>query len=192
MFTKITARHVGGTVAAVVFIGTILLANYVIERFGFIPVGFGLTAAAGVFVAGFTLATRDIVQDLLGRGAIVILILIGTGISFAVASPQVAIASATAFLIAETLNFLVYTPLRERSKLGDRRWAAAVSASNLVAAIADTVVFLGIAFGWAIVLPQLPGQLLGKLWATLIYLVVGALIGQVIKARRARTEPAVA
>ena len=91
-----------------------------------------------------------------------------------------AIASAAAFLVAESLDFAVYVPIRKRAKFGDKRWALAVVASNIVGAIADTVVFLGIAFGSAAILPALPGQFVGKLYATVVYLLIGWAVARLV------------
>nr|WP_322002035.1 VUT family protein [Rhodococcus qingshengii] len=149
------------------------MANWLTTRFGFVPVGFGFTATAGTFAAGFALAARDATQDLLGKPKMLAVIAIGAALSYIIADPFIATASAVAFAVAELLNFAVYTPLRNRSKLGDRRWMAAVSASSLIGALADTFIFLAIAFGWAAVLPALAGQLVGKAWATVAYLALG-------------------
>ena len=167
-------RHAVAITAIAVLLGSIILANWVTTDYGFIPVGFGLEATAGTFFAGFALASRDAIQDAWGRWPVVGVILAGTALSFAVSEPFIAIASATAFLVAELLNFAVYTPLRERANLGDRRWAVAVASSNVVGAIADTVLFLGIAFGAAAIMPALAGQLVGKTYATVLYLIIGA------------------
>lgn len=178
-------RHVarvatGLTLSAGLFAG-IVAANYATTRYGFVPVGFGLSATAGTFAAGVTLALRDGIQDIFGRWAILVVIVAGTALSFLVADPAVALASAVAFLLAELLNFAVYTPLRERSRLGDKRWALAVASSNLAGAIADTAVFIGIAFGVTAIMSAMPGQLVGKAWATVIYLVIGAIVGAVLR-----------
>jgi uncharacterized PurR-regulated membrane protein YhhQ (DUF165 family) len=53
----------------------------------------------------------------------------------------------------------VYTPLRRRG------WLAAVAASNIVGLLADSVLFLWLAFGS---LDYLVGQLAGKLWMTVL------------------------
>ena len=166
--------RVAATAAASVgFLGSVLVANYLTTRYGFVPVGFGLTATAGTFAAGFALAFRDAVQDTGGRRLVLALISVGAGLSLAVADPFIALASGVAFLVSEVADFAAYTPLRERSQLGDKRWAGAVAASNLVGAIVDTAVFIAIAFGAAAVAGALPGQLVGKGWATLIYLAAG-------------------
>lgn len=175
-----TRAATGLALSAGLFAG-IVAANYATTRYGFVPVGFGLSATAGTFAAGVTLALRDGIQDIFGRWAVLVVIVAGTALSFLVADPAIALASAAAFLLAELLNFAVYTPLRERSTLGDRRWAAAVASSNLAGAIADTAVFIGIAFGAAAIMPAMPGQLVGKAWATLLYLAIGAITGAVLR-----------
>lgn len=174
-------RLITGVVASLVLLGGLLAANWVTTDYGFIPVGFGFMATAGTIFAGVSLAMRDLIQDTLGRIYVVGLILVGTALSFAISAPAIAIASAAAFLLSELIDFAVYTPLRAKAKVGDKKWAVAVILSNTVGAIVDTVVFLGIAFGMAAILPALPGQLVGKTWATLAYLLVGALIGYGIR-----------
>lgn len=172
------------------FLGTILAANWLTTSYGFVPVGFGLVATAGTFAAGVALAFRDAVHDLAGRRIVLALILVGAGLSFAIADPFIALASGVAFLISELADFAVYAPLRRRSRLGDRRWAAAVVSSNIAGALVDTAIFLGIAFGAAAILPAIPGQMVGKGWATVLYLAAGwviarAVLRQPVLARRA-------
>lgn len=174
------ARWVVGIIAALAVLSSLLLANWVTTDYGFIPVGFGFEATAGTIFAGVMLASRDAVQDALGRVAVVGMIVLGTAISFFIAAPEIAIASALAFGLAELFDFAVYSPIREKSKLGDRRWAVAVVLSNIVGAFTDTVVFLGVAFGAAAILPALPGQMVGKLWATLAYLLIGWIAGKLL------------
>ena len=175
-----TARRIIGPLSALGFVGSVIAANYVTTRYGFIPVGFGLTATAGTFAAGFALALRDATQDAWGRKAVLAVIVIGAGLSFLIADPFIALASAAAFLLSELADFAIYTPLRQRSTLGDRRWAVAVVASNTVGAIIDTAVFLGIAFGAAAIMPGMVGQFVGKGWATVIYLIAGWAVSRAV------------
>lgn len=174
------ARLTAGLIAVAVLFGSMLAANYVTTDYGFVPVGFGLSATAGTFFAGFALAARDAINDAWGRLAVVAVILTGTLVSFTLSAPEIAIASAAAFLVAESLDFAVYVPLRKRAKFGDKKWALAVVASNIVGAIADTVVFLGVAFGSAAILPALPGQLVGKSYATVVYLLIGWAVARLV------------
>lgn len=175
--TKILA---GGLMSAGLFAG-IVGANYATSTFGFVPVGFGQAATAGTFAAGLMLALRDGIQDTLGRRAVLIVTALGALLSLVVADASVAVASGVAFLVSELLNYAIYTPLREKTRLGDRRWATAVASSNAAGAIADTVIFVGIAFGAAAILPAMAGQLIGKSWATLSYLVIGGLTAALLR-----------
>lgn len=180
-----TSRRIQlGVLGIIIMLGTLLLANWATTEFGFIPVGFGVDATAGTLIVGISLAARDLIQDTIGRWAVVAVIVVGALMSFAISAPAIAVASAAAFLFAELADFAAYTPLRARSKFGDKRWAVAVVVSNAVGALADTVIFLWIAFGAASVLPAIPGQLVGKMWATLGYLALGA--GAAWLARRYR------
>ena len=181
-------RMAVGLLAVAVMVGSLLAANYVTTDYGFIPVGFGLEATAGTFFAGFALASRDAIQDSWGRLPVVAVILVGTVLSFAISAPAIALASAAAYLCAEALDFAVYAPLRARARLGDRRWALAVVASNVVGALTDTVVFLGVAFGTSAIAPALPGQLVGKLYATVMYLLIGALVARFLLRKVSRPE----
>lgn len=134
------------------YVATIFGANWAIQTFGLVPVGFGLLAPAGVYFAGLAFTLRDLTQDTLGRRATLLAIVVGAGLS-AFVSPQFALASGGTFLLSELLDFAVYTPLRER------RWLLAVGASNVVGLTVDSALFLGLAFGS---LDFLAGQLVGK------------------------------
>jgi hypothetical protein len=138
------------------YVATIWAANWAISTFGVVPVGFGLSAPAGVYFAGLAFTLRDLVQEQLGRGWTIGAILIGAALS-ALVSPQFALASGLAFLVSETADLVVYTPLRER------HWLGAVAASNTVGLVVDSALFLLLAFGS---LEFLAGQVVGKLWMT--------------------------
>ena len=140
------------------YIATIVLANWAIQAFGVVPVGLGLMAPAGVYFAGLAFTLRDLVQEELGRAWTVAAIVVGAAVS-ALISPQFALASGVAFLVSELADFAVYTPLRRRN------WLAAVALSNTVGLVADSVLFLSLAFGS---LDFLAGQVVGKLWMTLL------------------------
>lgn len=147
-----------GVTAALGLLLCILAANYVTTHFGFIPVGFGLMATAGTYFAGLTFVLRDLLQDALGKGWVLGLILGGAGLSLLVADPFIAVASAVAFLLSEVADFAVYTPLRARG------YIRAAVASNVVGSLIDTVAFLSIA-GFPME-EALAGQMLGKLVMT--------------------------
>jgi len=147
-------------VLAALFLAAIVLANWVTNRYGFVTVAPGLDATAGTFAAGATLTIRDALQDRAGRWPVLVLVVIGAAVS-ALVSPTLGLASGVAFLAAEAADFAVYTPLRARS------WDLAVWASAAVGAVADTALFLWLAFG-TLTAEGVTGQVVGKLEATLV------------------------
>lgn len=140
------------------YIATIYAANWAIVHYGAVPVGFGLTAPAGVYLAGVAFTLRDLTQAGLGRSAVSVAIVVGAALS-AFVSPSFALASAVAFLVSELADFAVYTRLQRGS------WLAAVAVSNVVGLVLDSVLFLLIAFGS---LEFLAGQIVGKGWMTVL------------------------
>jgi uncharacterized PurR-regulated membrane protein YhhQ (DUF165 family) len=129
----------GVLVALAGYLLCIVGANAALDRWGMVTV-VGTMLPAGVWFAGASFTMRDIVDDLGGRTWVLAGILVGGAVSF-VFAPNYAIASAVAFLLSETFDWLVYRPLR------DRRWWAAVVASNVVGSTADSLLFLWLAFG---------------------------------------------
>lgn len=155
-------------VALLIYCGSIALANWLILNVGMVrlpdgshlvPVGFGLMAPSGSFAAGVTFVARDVVQRSAGRRWALIAIVAGTVLSVLV-SPRLALASGTAFLFSELVDFAVYTPLQEK------RFVLAVVLSGIVGSVVDSVLFLvlaGIPLAAA-----LPGLLLAKVWVQLL------------------------
>jgi uncharacterized PurR-regulated membrane protein YhhQ (DUF165 family) len=144
------------------YLGCIVGANWALQRWGFVSVGFGLLAPAGVWFAGASFFARDVVQETGGRRWVVAAILAGAALSWFVA-PSLAVASGVAFLASETADFLVYTPLRRRNRYG------AVALSNTVGSVVDSWLFLWLAFGS---IAHWQGLVLGKLWTILPALVI--------------------
>ena len=157
------------------YLGTIVGANWAIQTWGIVPVGFGLMAPAGVYFAGLAFTLRDLTHDALGRRWVLAAIVAGAALS-ALVSPVFALASGVAFLLSELADLAVYSPLRER------RWLLAVAASNTVGLVIDSALFLWLAFGS---LDYLPGQIVGKLWMTGLAVLVLWLVR-----RRPRPMPA--
>ncbi|WP_211832797.1 VUT family protein [Streptomyces asiaticus] len=149
------------------YIATIPAANWAVTHFGAVPVGFGYVAPAGVYLVGLALVLRDVAREAAGRAAVVAAIVVGAVVSYWLADPALAVVSAAAFAVAETMDFAVYEPLRKRGLL------TAMVASNVVGMLADSLLFLHLAFGS---LAFLPGQLLGKAWMTLAAIGVIAVI----------------
>lgn len=154
--------NVRATTASAGYIATIPAANMLVTQFGAVPVGFGLLAPAGVFMVGLALVLRDLVHETAGRWAVLAAIAAGTVASYALADPALATASAVAFGVAELADMAVYTPLRKRGLL----WA--VTGSNAVGLVVDSVLFLHLAFGSQ---QFLPGQIVAKTEMTMLAVV---------------------
>ncbi|MGW0904961.1 VUT family protein [Streptomyces sp. NPDC002853] len=151
------------------YVATIPAANLAVTHVGAVPVGFGQVAPAGVYLVGLALVLRDLSREVAGRGAVLAAIAVGAVLSYLLASPALAVASAAAFLVAESMDFAVYEPLRQRGLL------TAMLASNAVGLAADSLIFLWLAFRS---FDYLPGQLLGKTWMTLAAVAVIAVIAR--------------
>ena len=144
------------------YIACIPVANWLIQHVGtlcppdgpcLIPVAPGLMAPSGVLMAGLALVLRDLVQRRLGVTYGLAAIGAGTVLSAAFAPAPLVVASAVAFLLSELADFAVYTPLQKRGLV------LAVAASSLVGLVADSLLFLWLAFGS---LQFLAGKIVGK------------------------------
>lgn len=161
-----------GVLALATYTATIVLANWLTDRYGLAPMGFGLTATAGTYAAGAALLLRDVVQDTCGWRWVLAGIATGAALT-AITAPALALASTVAFLLAELLDMAVYTPLRERG------WARAALLSGIAGAVVDTYAFLALA-GFPITPQTVSGQLVGKvLWVTAVPVLVVVLARQV-------------
>ncbi len=146
-------------VLALVFVGLVVLANWLASAY-IVSVGFGRVAPAGVFCIGGVLVLRDWLQQLRGLRWTMPLVYAAGLISWGVGDAagwtsleKVAVASVVAFSISETVEALVFTPLRNRNlTLG-------VALSATVGNALDSYVFLSLAFGS---LAFFLGQFVGK------------------------------
>jgi uncharacterized PurR-regulated membrane protein YhhQ (DUF165 family) len=161
-------RLIEGWAFLVAFGLTIPIANWMLGHVGtvcppngpcLLPVAPGLMAPSGVVMIGIALVLRDLVQRRLGVGFSAAAVVAGAALSTLVAPPALALASGAAFLISETADLAVYTPLARR------RLVTAVVLSSFVGVVVDSVVFLWLAFGS---LEFLTGQVVGKAWMVLL------------------------
>lgn len=171
------------------FIACIYLANYAISHWGAAPTFpggphtvtlLGLTAPSGVLVVGLSFSLRDGAQMALGRYWILAAIAVGAVLSYFATNGdyRLALGSGLAFLIGETADWLLYTPLVERGKV-----LAAITASNTAGSAFDSLVFLWVAFGWS----GVTGFFWGNFWLKLLMTIPALLVVLPIRARvRAR------
>jgi uncharacterized PurR-regulated membrane protein YhhQ (DUF165 family) len=174
----LTAHKAWGLAYFLAFMACIPAANWMIGHVGTIcaasgpclvpvwpwgPGGHPLMAPSGVAMIGLALVLRDLVQRRLGRLAALLAITAGAALSGAIAPPALVVASTSAFFLSELADFAVYTPLQKRGLV------IAVLASSLVGLVADSLLFLYLAFGS---LEFLEGQIIGKTWMVLLALPV--------------------
>ena len=152
------------------FVACIPAANWLIGHVGtecmpkgpcLVPVAPGLMAPSGVLMIGLALVLRDLVQRRLGIIFALGAIAVGAALSGILAPLPLVVASTTAFLLSEIADFAVYTPLQKRGLV------LAVVASSFVGLVADSIIFLWLAFGS---FDYLLGQIVGKAWMVLLTL----------------------
>jgi len=122
------------------FAASIYCANLLTSHYGIVSAPL-YSVTAGTFMAGLTFSLRDALRETSGRTMALVAIVIGALMSYEFGgSEKIAIASGLAFLFSESADALVYEPLR-------RRWWLAVTASNAVGMVVDSMLFLWLAFG---------------------------------------------
>jgi uncharacterized PurR-regulated membrane protein YhhQ (DUF165 family) len=133
---------------AVAYVGLAVLANWLASKYVVAVPFTSYLAPAGVFAIGAILVLRDWLQQLRGLAWTMPLVPLAGGISYLVgklagwtALEQIAVASVVAFVVSETVEAAVFTPLRRRSLSG------AVALSATVGNALDSFLFLWLAFG---------------------------------------------
>ena len=122
------------------YLGSILLANVLVSQFHLVH-HFGLTFPAGAYAIGLTFTLRDMVQREHGKWKC--WIWMGTASAITVLfAPKIALASASAFLISEGMDWLIYT-------VYPGSFVKRVIFSNLIGIPLDSIVFVTVAFGFA-------------------------------------------
>jgi len=181
-------RRTASIVLLAVYIGSIWAANWLTTRFGLIAAGFGFVTTAGTFAAGGAIMTRDFLQDAAGRIGVFAAIVAGAALSYATSSHQIAVASGVTFLIGETIELIVYTPLRRRVGWGTGRWSGVIATANSSGLLLDTFLFLYLA-GFPVTTATYGGQLLGKAYVTAGIVLAGVVIRRAVL-RQPRTSGA--
>jgi uncharacterized PurR-regulated membrane protein YhhQ (DUF165 family) len=163
------------------FVGLVILANWLASRY-VVSVGFGRTAPAGVFCIGGVLVLRDWLQQLRGLWWTMPLVYAAGLLSWGIGDAagwtrleKIAVASVVAFTVSETVEAVVFTPVRSWSL------TIGVALSATVGNAIDSWLFLRMAFGSEMFFV---GQFIGK--AEMI------LVGTMLTLWRRRLLPAAA
>jgi uncharacterized PurR-regulated membrane protein YhhQ (DUF165 family) len=172
------------TLLAAVYVALVVLANWLASRYLVtIPwIGRSYTVPAGVLAVGAVLVIRDWLQQLRGLGWAIPLMVAAGALSYIVgiaagwtSLQKIAVASVCAFACSETLEAVVFTPLRNRNL------TAGVIASGVAGSALDTYVFLVLAFGSSSLAAFFAGTFIAK-----VYMVAA---GGLVTAGRRRLLP---
>jgi len=121
------------SLAVIGYIASVVILNMGFAYVPMIETQIGMLSPMAV-LAGLVFVLRDFAQRAAGHGVILAMV-IATGLSYFLADPYVALASAAAFATAELADYLIYTftkkPFHHRIML-----------SSIVSTPIDTVVFL--------------------------------------------------
>lgn len=150
----------GGTPWVYVYVLLIPLVNWSFAHVPTVAMPDGGAWSPMAIVTGLVLVVRDFAQREVGH-AIFLPLLVGVAVSFAMAPPQIALASAAAFAISETVDWAVYTVSR-------RPLSQRVLISSAFGAPVDSAAFWALAslavagvFTWSTVLTAVASKLLG-------------------------------
>ncbi len=133
---------------AIAYVGLAVLANWLASKYVITVPFTHYLAPAGVLCIGAVLVIRDWLQQLRGLWTSLALMLVAGAASYLVgvlagwtSLQKIAVASVVAFLISETVEAVVFTPLRNRSL------TFGVAASATIGNAIDSYIFLALAFG---------------------------------------------
>ncbi len=104
----------------------------------------------GAFTYPIAFLVTDLTNRYFGAPKARIVVLVGFAIavfwSIFLASPRIAIASGSAFLVAQFLDISIFNKIRLKGLKGMKGWWHAPLISSLIGSIFDTILFFGIAF----------------------------------------------
>ena len=115
------------------YVVLILLINLGFEYIPLIDLGFGLFSPLAV-VAGAVFVARDYAQRSVGHGVLLAMTL-GCALSFFMASPEIALASLSAFAISEFTDWLIFTTT-------NKPFYKRILISSVISTPIDSLVFL--------------------------------------------------
>lgn len=114
------------------YIGSIVLSNLLLMLLPPLQIWQSLVPPA-IFASGFVFVLRDFAQNQVGHKVLIAMV-IATILTYMLAGPAVAIASSTAFLVAELADWGIFTATKK--PLADR-----ILISSIISVPVDTIVF---------------------------------------------------
>ncbi|WP_316862948.1 queuosine precursor transporter [uncultured Cohaesibacter sp.] len=136
-----TRKSIGLAVLAMV--GVVAASNYLVQ-FPFKPFGLQDLLTWGAFTYPMAFLVTDLTNRKCGPQNARLVVLAGFAIAVLIsiwlATPRIAIASGSAFLVAQLLDITVFNRLRKNT------WWQAPLASSFFGSVIDTVIFFGISF----------------------------------------------
>ena len=163
--------------AVAAMVGVVTASNILVQypvQANLGPVHLGDFLTWGAFTYPFAFLVTDLTNryDGAARARLVVVVgfVVALGLSVVLATPRIAIASATAFLIGQLLDISVFSRLR-----ASRAWFLPPLAASLFGSLIDTLVFFTIAFAPALgVVDGLFGMADGSLGFPAPWLGIGA------------------
>lgn len=143
-------------VVGILYLLSIVVANVLVIQFGIVSIG-PLMFPAGAVMIGLTFSLRDFVQQRFGKWRCWYWTFAAAALS-AVFSLDVAVASATAFLVSEAVDWAVFT-------FTGGSFRRRVILSNLIGSPLDSTIFVALMFGWF--WPAIIGQTVVKFTSSL-------------------------
>jgi len=139
------------------YLGSILLANWLVHTYGIIEMKY-IMFPAGAIAIGLTFSARDFVQVRYGKWKCWIWMIVAAILTSTI-NPKLALASIAAFLVAESIDWAMFTFTKFSFK-------KRLMLSNLISTPLDSLVFVTVAFGfyW----PAVWGQAVVKFASSLI------------------------
>ncbi|GGH31458.1 membrane protein [Alsobacter metallidurans] len=189
----------------VVAMTLVVVASNILVQHPFMYWGLGDYLTWGAFTYPVSFLVTDLTNRRYGVGVARKLVIVGfviaVALSFALATPRIAIASGTAFLVGQLLDVSVFNQLRRQT------WWRAPLVGSVVGSALDTLLFFSIAFAgdpeMSVMIPFL-GQHPMALWqslaisdfavklviALLALLPYGALMAVILPVEKAEPQPA--
>ena len=156
-------------ILALIYVVAMVAANTLVWWLGpwFSPIN-------SFLLIGLDLTLRDVMQERFTRWQLAAVITVGGLITWLVnpSAAHIAIASASAFIVAAIADWAAYTALRSRP------WLVRSNGSNVVGAAVDSIIFPTMAFGMfmpAIIALQFAAKVgCGAIWSLLLHPLIGS------------------